>query len=286
MEAAGKRYIVHGSRSTEIKLWCIADIHWMARACAEDKIRKDIALIRDDPYSFWIGGGDYADFIGYSDRRFDADAVADWVPVGKLSQLGQAAVEGVRDLFWPIRDKCLGLLLGNHEKQYQQKLQQENLHGWLCTELGVENLQYSCLLDLVFRRKAGIKRPFLTRELPEGGGTAEGFRIFCHHGAGYAQTPGGKLNRLVAFMQRFDADIYFCGHVHDRVGRRIARLGADAKCTTLTQQIRLGIITGAYLKTYSQGVTTYAEQRGYEPVTLGAAWVKIKPETRELSAEI
>ena len=289
MEAAGKRYIVHGSRGTEIKIWNIADIHWMSKACAEGKVREDLATIRDDPYSFWVGGGDYCDFIGYSDKRWDPDAVADWVSVSDLGQLGRIGTAAIRDLFKPIRHKCLGLLLGNHEKHYQKANQQEDLHAWLCTELDVPNLQYSAFVKLSFQHASRISKPRLQAEpcnRDAGSPRVAEILMFCHHGAGYAQTPGGKINRLIAFMDRFDADLYFCAHVHDRLGRRKVKLSVDAKCTEIIQRVQLGIITGSYLKTYAKGVTTYGEQRGYEPVSIGAAWVSIRPETREMRAEI
>jgi hypothetical protein len=48
----------------------------------------------------------------------------------------------------------------------------------------------------------------------------------------------------------------------------------------------VGVISGSYLKTYAQGVTTYGEQKGYEPTSLGAAWVQIHPESRRLEAPV
>ena len=63
---------------------------------------------------------------------------------------------------------------------------------------------------------------------------------------------------------------------------RLTPLCADADCTKIRNRTRLGVVSGSYLKTYAQGVTSYGEQKGYEPVTLGAAWVKINPETREM----
>jgi hypothetical protein len=61
-------------------------------------------------------------------------------------------------------------------------------------------------------------------------------------------------------------------------------LGADAACTKLVQFERLGMVAGSYLKTYQQGTTTYGEQRGYRPTSLGPAVAHINPEARELSA--
>jgi len=286
MEAAGQRWIVHPSRSDEITIWNLADLHWLSRACAEKHVRKDIKAIQDDPNSFWVGGGDYADFIGFTDKRFDPDAVAPWVSVKNLGNLGVFGMTCVRDLFLPIKDRCLGLVVGNHEKKYALKTEHEGLHGWLCTELGVPSLEYSALLDVIFWRKSSVKSPRLAWETPGGSGDTRTVRLFIHHGAGYAQTPGGKLNRLVQFMQSFEADVFFCGHVHDRVGRREPTIGGNTDCTELEAHERVGVISGSYLKTYAQGVTTYGEQRGYRPVSLGAAWVRIRPQTGQIFAEI
>jgi len=285
MEAAGKRYIEHASRTDEFRIWNLSDLHLLNKACAVADIKRDVEKIRNDPFSFWLGGGDYAEFIGYRDKRFDPDSVPEWVPVKQLGRLGQFGMEQVRDIFLPIQDKCLGLLLGNHELRYERMTDQEGLHGWLCAELGVKSLEYCALFDVVFVRRAAAKKPKLRGSaVPKGSNTSTTFRIFAHHGAGYATTPGGKLNRLVQFMQSFDADIYFCGHVHDQVARQEPAIGANDSCTKLTQRIRLGLVSGSYLKTYGRGTCSYGEQRGYRPTNLGAAVAYVKPDTREVKA--
>ena len=289
MEAAGKRYILYGSRSDQLTIWHLADLHLMSKACAEDVLKKDIARIKDDPYSFWQGGGDYCDLIGCDDRRFDPDAVAEWVNVNDLGRLGKVGMKRVAELLEPIKHKCLGLLTGNHEKTYERHKEQAGLHGWLCTELGVPNLEYCALFDVVFIRDPEVKaKPrLLATDSPFPlGFTTKTYRIFAHHGSGFATTPGGKLNKLIQFMQSFVADVYFCGHVHDKVGRREPALGADKTCTKLVAIERLGVISGSYLKTYQQGVTTYGEMRGYRPVSLGAAWVRFEPDKGKMYAEI
>lgn len=287
MEAAGKRYIAHPSRTDRIRIWCLSDIHWMNKACAEGHVKRDIQTIADDPHSFWVGGGDYVDFIGYRDKRFDPDSVAEWVTVKDLGDLGKRGMTRVRDMFLPIKNKCLGLLIGNHEKRYELATDHESLHHWLCEELGVRSLEYCALFDLVFVRSQRTRKPKLMAERPEyRSGSAVSVRVFVHHGAGYAQTPGGKLNRLVQFMKSFEADLFFCGHVHDHVARKEPTIGANSDCTKLMEHVRLGVVSGSYLKTYSQGTCSYGEQRGYRPTSLGAATARIYPETRELSAEV
>ncbi len=287
MEAAGKRYILYRSRSDVIRLWHLSDLHWMSRACAEDRIREDVQTIKKDPYSFWMGGGDYCDFIGHTDKRFDPDAVAEWVSVKDLGDLGKVGMAQIRDLFKPIAHKCLGLLLGNHERHYELKTDHESLHHWLCEELDVASLEYSALLDLVLTRMPSVRVPTLTLKAPPRGcNTCQSFRLYVHHGAGYATTAGGKLNRLIQFMNSFRADIYFCGHVHDKTARKEPVIEADAACRKLREHERVGVIAGSYLKTYQQGVTTYGEQRAYRPTSLGPAVVTIKPETRKITAEV
>lgn len=286
MEAGGKRWIVHGSRTDEFRIWWFSDLHWLNKACAEDRIRADVRKVQEDSHAFWFGGGDYCDYIGYSDKRFDPDCVADWVSVKDLGDLGQTGIKQVADVFRPIKHRCLGLLLGNHEKKYQLRTEHESLHGWLCTELGARNLQYCALTDVIFQRRTGIRTPRLQSRSESRGGDCFSVRVFGHHGAGYAQTPGGKLNRLVQFMQSFDAELFFCGHVHDHVARKEPVIGADRDCKELVERVKLGIVAGSYLKTYAQGTCTYAEQRGYRPTSLGAAVARIHPGTGQMSAMI
>jgi hypothetical protein len=291
MEAAGKRFIWHGSQSDIFRIWNLSDLHLGAKGCAEDDIRRDINKIKDDPFSFWLGGGDNAEFIGHTDKRFDPDAVADWITVKDLGDLGHKCMMRVRDLMLPIRNKCLGLLLGNHELKYELHTEQESMHHWLCQELDVPYLGYCCFFDLHFCRTARQKQPELKPSLPPRRGVnrqygSNVFRVFAHHGAGYATTPGGKLNKLIGAMNAFDADLYFLGHCHDAVARKEPVISANADCTKLIARSRLGTIAGSYLKTYNQGTIGYGEQKMYRPTCLGAACVTIRPETRTIEAAV
>jgi hypothetical protein len=287
MEFKGRKYIYHNSRSDVFTIWNLSDLHLLNKACAVDDVKRDIEIIKNDPFSFWVGGGDYAEFIGHDDKRFDPDAVSEDVKVKDLGRLGKYEMEMVRGLFSPIKHKCLGLLFGNHEYKFEIEKKQLDLHGWLCTELSVDNLGYSAMFDLIFVNLK-IKIPMLSNKAPayDKQRGVEAFRFFVHHGAGFASTPGGKLNKLIQAMNSFDAEIFMLGHVHDQTGRRQVTIGADEHCTKSKAKVKLGVISGSYLKTYSDGVTTYGEQRMYLPTTLGAAKISIRPDTRELKAEV
>lgn len=280
MEAAGRKYIYYPSRSDEIKIWNLADLHLMNRATDEGRIKHDIQAIKNDPFSFWIGGGDYVDYIGYSDKRFDPDSVAPWVTIKDLGKLGEVGMHKCCEMFRPIADKCLGLLLGNHEKKHELRTTHQGWHGWLCKELGVSDFQYCAIFHLTFIRKPSIEIPIISTEpLPDN--TQWTQTILAHHGSGYAVTSGGKLNRLIRFMHSFDADVFFCGHVHDDISKRQIVITVDRSGKHLIEKVKLGTITGSYLRTYAQNCTTYGEQRGYEPVPLGAVSVAFVPDKKE-----
>jgi len=291
MEAGGKRYIQHPSRSDVFTIYNLADLHLGSAATAEAHLARDIEAIRADPHAFWFGGGDYAEYISYKDRRHNLQAFAPWLTVDDLSNLGRVLARRVRDTLKPIAHKCLGLLFGNHEDTYERTQEQTDLHGWLCQELCVPNLRYSAFVDVVFERNprkrlpASSMTPASRKDLSKYGGSSA-FRFLLHHGAGAATTPGGKLNKLIQFMQMFDADIYMIGHVHDQKGQRLVTVGANDKCDGIVSRDKVGVITGSYLRTYAKGVTTYGEKKGYAPVPLGASFVRIRPETREVKAEV
>jgi hypothetical protein len=293
MIAAGKRLIIYPNNGDIFEIWNLSDLHLGSRACAEDMIQRDINKIKENPNAYWLGGGDYCDFISHTDKRFDPDAVAESISVKDLGQLGKKSMEMAKEMFIPIRDKCLGLLYGNHELSFMKDKVQQNLHAWLCTDMGVPDLGYCCLMDVSFIRNVykdkKKNKSILYFENPRLGknlGPSYCIRVFAHHGSGFATTPGGKLNKLIQFMNNFDADVYFLGHVHDQVGRRQASITADQDCKKLIARERLGVISGSYLKTYEHGTTTYGEQKGYAPTTLGAAKIIVNPYKKTFQGEV
>ena len=287
MEAAGRRYIYHSSAKDVIKIYSLADIHYGNRGAHMELFLKDVQKIRDDPYAFWVGGGDYADYIGVGDKRFDARVLSSDLIIEDLGQLGFVLTSNIKKYFEPIKHKCLGLLFGNHEDKYQKTNQQMQLHQWLCTELGVRNLGYCALFDVVIgqsKAKGAVLEPKPRHKNKVS--NVMSYRIFCHHGAGGAQTAGGKINRLVGFMNAFEADIYMSAHSHDAIAKRIASIHANASCTEITNHDKVGFVTGSYLRTYTQGVTGYGEVKGYAPVPLGALCVEIHTSNGEARVTI
>ena len=283
MIPGGVRWIEHSSRTDELRLYWTADWHIGNRACALEMLQDDLKAIEEDDHGFWLGGGDFSECIATDDKRFDPEVVSPDIKVSELGRLGYALGERVRDLMKPIAHKCLGLLYGNHEDKYMKSKDAQMLHAWLCHELGVPDLGYSTIFDLRFRRSGrGGKPPRLVSKSPSSCGDAWSVRVFAHHGAGAAQTPGGKLNTLRKAMDYFPmADLTLLAHVHEQKVEPSVVLDADRECTRIVAKTRRGAISGTYLKTYEDGPATYGEKKLYRPVPLGMTPIYFWPDQRK-----
>ena len=97
------------------------------------------------------------------------------------------------------------------------------------------------------------------------------------HGSGYAQTRGGKLNKLRKFMHQVRADFYLYGHMHDIIIETMPVLESDKVCR-LKDTTAIGAVTGCYFRTYTQGVApSYGELRNMDPVVIGSPVVLFDP---------
>ena len=255
------------------RFWPIGDIHFGARGCDKERLQATVRAIADDPHARWVGMGDYFDMILADDKRFDPTDFDPDMEIADLGDAGNVAVEIGRTEFGPIRDKCLGLLMGNHEKKGGKGV--SIIVKALCGKhaLNVPFLGYCAIFDIIYYR---------TGRWP----AQHGLRIAAHHGAGAAQTPGGKLNRVKRFSQSFDADIYLYGHIHARLDDESVTLGADKDCLKLVEESKIIISTGTYLRTYAHsadGASGYGEVKQYDPTPLGSPCIEIVPATGDVS---
>lgn len=286
MEATGSRVVYYKNKDAELSIWNVADIHLLNRGMSMAHLLKDRDRIKTDPYSMFLIDGDYADWIYPHDPRFDPSAYDPDVRVIDLADLGALIARNILDIFTPIANKCLGVGMGNHEYKAISRNSRLNVHSEICDMLGVPNLMYSGLFDIYFIHRPKMKDVCTIHCLPIAPKeyTAK-LRVFTHHGAGAANTAGGKINRLVSFVNMVEADLVLMGHVHEQFAKAFLRLTANDNCSEITQKITMGLITGSYLRTYAEGFVGYGEMKGYHPTTLGASKAKYIPSTMELIVE-
>ena len=65
-----KEYILKYKRSDKFKLHLFGDFHLGTVHCAETELIEERNKIRDDPYAFFVGMGDYCECITSHDKRW------------------------------------------------------------------------------------------------------------------------------------------------------------------------------------------------------------------------
>ena len=254
--------------SEPIKIHLLGDIHAGIKHCSESQILDRVKEIKNDPNAYFIGMGDYADFITPSDPRWDIQVIADWV---EKDNLARSLEKHVINLFSPIKDKCLGLLEGNHEDAIRIH-NHDDVQKNICNELSVSNLGYTVIIIFTLKRRKSTESHHLKG-------------VFTH-GSGWAVTKGSKINRLERFMNMFPTcRIAAMGHMHDRIDHTLPYLDINTEGKIVDAQ-RVGVVSGSWLRTYAQGVrASYAEKKGYPPTTLGSPVIMIKPNENRIWVE-
>lgn len=268
------RVITHefsADRSTEMKLVFIGDIHLGHVACDEDRLRRTVEYVRDTSNCYWIGMGDYGDFVSRTDPRFSAGSLAKWIKIKDVSDLPGRQLDRVVSFLRPIAGKCLGLAEGNHEtaihKHYDRNIYYElrraiEVDGKHGKSLGID---YSGWINLVFRRAAEGSRK---------GGTST-IKIKVHHGfgGGKAQANFKSLSDLVSAC---NADIVAMGHTHKAC---FLPFGYEEMSQgRVEHKTRFGVQTGTYLSTTVPGEgPIYSEVGGYLPLGMADVRVTLRP---------
>lgn len=285
MEASGCRIVTYGKEDAEFSIYDVADIHWMNRAVSKKHLFADIERIRKDHYALFFQGGDYAEWIFPTDPRFDAESFDPDLRIVDLNFLGALISKSIVNLFTPIKDKCLGFLIGNHEYTAQKRNGQSAIHEDICRQLGVPNMRFSGFADIYFVYEPGLKFPAMRYSKTPPKRFVSRLRCFIHHGMGAANTAGGKINKLKGWSDNVEADLIMMGHVHEQFAKAFLRLRPNDDCSEVGQRTTMGLVTGSYLRTYDSGFTGYGEIKGYNPTTLGATRARYTPKTRVLTVE-
>ena len=258
-------------------LYPIGDVHIGAFNCAESHLKNYINHIASDPRGLWIGGGDYCDCITPQDaKRFDVSSLPDWILTGgpmtireQLTDITKQERDRFCEMVEPIKDKCIGLMQGNHEYALM-KLANNGHHFLMCEELGVPNLTDAVMLRLNFRK---IKKPH---------SSGVSVVVFAVHGHGGGRTAGAEPNHLARLRNMADADIYLRGHSHTfhiaptEIKVCIPRKGSLPD--ELMQRELYSANWGCWVKSYASGPPTYDSRATYPPRPLRALQVEIKPQ--------
>jgi len=251
----------------------IGDIHIGNIGFDEQKLRRLVKWISEKENVFWIGMGDYCECITLSDKRFDIKSI-DPQFRDKLDNLVPSQVALLAEILAPIKDKCIGLHEGNHDRKVRLKWQYDVVYElWRalgCKE-SIKILQDSAITRLRFIRlvNTNSKTPSYT------------FDIFSTHGNVGGRKGGAKINRLEDCIGFFDADIYLIAHSHIKATESKCVVYADQNMN-LQHKKKVLAVTGCFLNGYVQDGSSYVEQMMLPPTATGVVKIMLNPRKHDI----
>lgn len=249
----------------------IGDIHMGNIGCDIAKLEKLVAWIKDKDNVYWIGMGDMLDCINYSDKRFDPHTVAPEFR-DRFDNLVPMQVHKVVKILKPIKDKCLGLHEGNHERKIRLTYHYDPIYEiWKAFDIpSIPMLKDAAITRLRFIYQCkSTKKPSYT------------YDIFSVHGNVGGRKGGAKINRLEDMCASFVADIYLMAHSHVKMTESKSMLYVD-NGLKLRRAKKVLAVTGCFLNGYVHGAGGYCEQWMLSPTMTGVVKISIRPTQGDL----
>ena len=261
-----KRDIV-SFEGNEFKIYPISDTHIGALETDELRLKKLVKEIEDEN-GWWIGVGDYCNFIGLSDPRFLSMELAEWIQIQHLNDLAKAQRDRFLDIINPIAHKCLALVEGNHERSVKKYYERD-----IYLDI-VNKVKEAGNFAADYHLGVGYSGFLYLRFLRPDGKTKDTYTIFLHHGFGGGKLAGGKALNLQRVLWTNECDIAIMGHTHE------AKIQPEAVKTVRGNNIviipRLCIKCGTFMVE-----ADYAERVGALPLATAQVELILRPGTKQ-----
>lgn len=213
-----------------------------------------------------VGVGDYADLASTSERRHLGQEELHETTYDHIERHHLRTLKRIARMLRPIRHCLLGLLTGHHYYRFGRRRtagpewQGRSSDEWLAHQLGCDYLGTgSTLFRLAFHKGCpgrGCSHPLH-------------LDVLALHGAGGAQTPGGRVQKRIRFAEIAPtAHLVMSGHDNARLG--YPRSGLDYERGEVKRYV---IGTGAFQRSYldDEMEAGYAERAGLIPADLWPA---------------
>jgi hypothetical protein len=216
------------TKSQKVVVAPLGDIQYCGQhgPTAVDSLKRHIDRVLAFDNSYFIGMGDYIDFLSPSNRQRLAAAAlydtADTVIDEKAHELTEELYENILK---PTKGRWLGLIEGHHF--YEGSGSTSDM--WLCEMLDAQHIGTSALVRL----------------------EPSGIVFYAHHGTGAGQLPGTGLNKLYHTSNGWTAiDVYLMGHNTKLAASRHSRPQArwEQKKPDLVHSDVLYVNTGGFSK--------------------------------------
>jgi len=232
----------------EIELCFIGDTHIGAKAFAEENFLNARDYVKEKPNRYMVGMGDFVDTIAFTDKRFSIDEVDE-----RMMYINEQ-FDYLYELLKPIREKIIGLHIGNHETKFAMRQSYNGLIQ-VCKRLNTNFLDDTAIIKIKMGKKERV--------------------IHSTHGFGGGWSLGAVVNRILKEPQIIrNASIHSFAHSH-KLFAVLYPLGLQIKNGSLIPSYAWFLNTGSFLKGFLIGTSTYAERKHYPLNPLGFAVAKL-----------
>jgi len=270
-------HTIEYTRPDKFTIYPLGDEHLGVIHCDEDLLDKTINEIHRDKHSFWVGMGDYGDFITPSDfKRWSGKILAPWMQ-NHEDNIGATQVDRIHEMHSRIWGKNLALLEGNHDENIRRYNHYNAIEELLkrANKVSSKQVQYGgvqCFIRLLFKRKNTT--------------TTHEYIIHARHGEGSARTSGARALAVLRMSQTtVNANITLMGHLHGQespdIPQRLLLYRGNIKSFG-----SIATMTGAWIRAYMQNVPPcYLERWGSPPSVLGCPKIIIEPDKGKITLE-
>lgn len=237
-----------------VKVFFLGDIHEGAGNSRTDLLQKAVNIIGSTEDAYWIGMGDMVDCINYHDKRFNVREVDTKYNVRDLDNLPKTQADKLLQILMPIKDKCIGMLTGNHEDTMRQ-YNGFDIMSYLCMSLGATYLGKKAYVSIGAVVSELRKRPYFMIDMCVAHGS----------GGGGGKTAGGAINKCFDIMRWETADIHVIGHLHGMCVRSALRncLRGD---TLVKNKVFYGVNGAMLMKSTFEADSYFEDSTGLETV--------------------
>lgn len=216
------------------RLVLVSDLHIGLKSFRKDLWIKQLKEL-GAPNTYWISLGDVVEGrVGSDVKMYDP-----FVTEMTLQDQYDYYFESIE----PFKDKCIGMILGNHETGHVKKFALNPIMQYCATN---KINYYGDLGRVVLKNKHNT------------------CRLLAFHGAGGGRMVGSAINRVTSFADNFLPDLVVSGH-HHKPAWIMGSQPKELKNGTLIRCPRHEIITGSLMDGYTNGISSYAEQKMLDP---------------------
>ena len=228
----------------------LSDFHLGDPLFDEEKLQGYIQWIKDNKNAYTFINGDVFDcaIIDSLGNTYEANMT-----------ITQAKIKA-KNMLMPIKDKIIGLTMGNHERRVWNKTG---------VDIGFDLAMYLGLEDKYDQK--GICGNITINNI--------NYRYYIKHGSGGGRTQSYKMTCLQRMSEIvLNADLYIMSHVHDILTFQLQPLVIKDDIETRKQTF---VTASSYLK-----YGGYAEDGNYQPAKTGSPRIRLNALKKDIHVSI